>query len=57
MVLNRYSQLPVVDLYQRTIAEGVAAHFSGFHHVAVTFEDTDSPLIVQKGVLADSSPA
>ena len=35
MVLNRYSQLPVVDLYQRTIAEGVAAHFSGFHHVAV----------------------
>jgi hypothetical protein len=35
MVLNRYSEVPVVDLYQRTIAEGVAAHFSGLHHVAV----------------------
>lgn len=35
MVLNRYPFIPVVDLYQRTISEAVAAHFSGLHHVAV----------------------
>jgi hypothetical protein len=36
MVVSRYSQTPVVDLYQQTIAEAIAAHFSGFRHVAVS---------------------
>jgi hypothetical protein len=35
MVTSRYHQMPVVDLYKETIAEAIAAHFSGFHHVAV----------------------
>jgi hypothetical protein len=35
MVINMYAQMPVVDLYKRTIAESIAAHFSGLHHVAV----------------------
>ena len=36
MVVGRYSQTSVVDLYQQTIAEAIAAHFSGFRHVAVS---------------------
>jgi hypothetical protein len=35
MVMNLYAQMPVVDLYKITIAEAVAAHFSGLHHVSV----------------------
>jgi hypothetical protein len=35
MVINMYARMPVVDLYKRTIAESIAAHFSGLHHVAV----------------------
>ncbi len=35
MAINMYAQIPVVDLYKRTIAESIAAHFSGLHHVAV----------------------
>jgi hypothetical protein len=35
MVVDRYSKTDVVDLYQKTIAEAVAAHFSNFHHIAV----------------------
>jgi hypothetical protein len=33
MVLHRYPKTDVVDLYQETIAESVAAHFSNLHHV------------------------
>jgi hypothetical protein len=36
MALNMYTQIPVVDLYKRTIAESVAAHFCGLPHVAVS---------------------
>ena len=36
MALNMYAQIPVVDLYKRTIAESVAAHFCGLPHVAVS---------------------
>jgi hypothetical protein len=36
MVVGRYPHIPVVDLYQETIAEAVAAHFSGLRHVAVS---------------------
>jgi hypothetical protein len=35
MVVSRYPQIPVVDLYQQTIAEAIWAHFSGLCHVAV----------------------
>ena len=35
MVTSRYPQMPVIDLYQETISEAIAAHFSGFRHVAV----------------------
>jgi hypothetical protein len=35
MVFNLYAQVPAVDLYKRTIAKSVAAHFCGLHHVAV----------------------
>jgi len=35
MVVSRYTSVPVVSLYQRTIGEGIYAHFSGLHHVAV----------------------
>jgi len=35
MVLNRYHQTPVINLYSQTIAEAVQAHFSGLHHIAV----------------------
>src|ERR1700722_16886436 len=35
MVVSRYSQIPVVELYRETIAEAVWAHFSGLRHVAV----------------------
>jgi hypothetical protein len=36
MVVSRYPQTSVVNLYKETIAEAIAAHFSGFHHVAVS---------------------
>lgn len=35
MVVSRYSQTPVVELYKDTIAEAISAHFSGLAHVAV----------------------
>jgi hypothetical protein len=35
MVVSRYPQIPVVVLYQETIAEAILAHFSGLRHVAV----------------------
>jgi len=35
MVVSRYPHIPVVDLYQETIAEAIWAHFSGLRHVAV----------------------
>jgi hypothetical protein len=35
MAINMYAQIPIVDLYKGTIAESIAAHFSGLHHVAV----------------------
>lgn len=35
MVVSRYSQMPVVALYHRTIAEAVLAHFARLRHVAV----------------------
>ena len=35
MAVSRYPQIPVVDLYQKTIAEAIWAHFSGLRHVAV----------------------
>ncbi|MES2390915.1 MAG: hypothetical protein V4555_04695 [Acidobacteriota bacterium] len=35
MVVSRYPQIPVVELYQETIAEAILAHFSGLRHVAV----------------------
>jgi hypothetical protein len=36
MVIHMYPQIPVIDLYQKTIAESVFAHFCRLHHVAVT---------------------
>ncbi len=35
MALHMYAQIPVVDLYKKTIAESVAAHFCSLPHVAV----------------------
>jgi hypothetical protein len=35
MVVSRYSQMPVVELYQETIAEAISAHFAGLRHIAV----------------------
>ena len=35
MVVSRYAEMPVVDLYRETIAEAISAHFSGLRHVAV----------------------
>lgn len=35
MVASMYAHMPIVELYKRTIAEAVAAHFAGLHHVAV----------------------
>jgi hypothetical protein len=35
MALNMYAQMPVINLYTKTIAESAAAHFCNFPHVAV----------------------
>lgn len=35
MVLDRYPQTPIIELFKQTISESVQAHFSGLHHVAV----------------------
>jgi hypothetical protein len=61
MILHRYPEIAVVDLYQRTIAEAVAAHFSNFHHVAVAglmpvVEGIGRTLSHQRGLKHDQCP-
>jgi len=58
MVVSRYSQMPVVDLYRETIAEAVSAHYSGLPHVAVgglmpVVEGIGRELAKQRGLNGD----
>lgn len=58
MVVSRYSQMPVVDLYQETIAEAISAHFSGLRHIAVgglipVVEGVGRELSRQRGLKSD----
>jgi hypothetical protein len=60
MVLHRYPQMPVVNLYQETIAESVSAHFAGLRHVAVTglipvVEGVGKELARQRGLIDSRS--
>jgi hypothetical protein len=60
MVTSRYPQMPVIDLYQETISEAIAAHFSGFRHVAVgglipVVEGVGRELARQRGLKADGA--
>jgi hypothetical protein len=52
--------MPVIDLYQETISEAIAAHFSGFRHVAVgglipVVEGVGRELARQRGLKADGA--
>lgn len=58
MAVSRYPQIPVVDLYQETIAEAIWAHFSGLRHVAVgglipVVEGIGRELARQRGLKSD----
>jgi hypothetical protein len=58
MVISRYPHMPVVELYQETIAEAILAHFSGLHHVAVgglipVVEGIGRELARQRGLKSD----
>jgi hypothetical protein len=60
MVVSRYPQMPVVDLYRETISEAVSAHFSGLRHVAVgglmpVVEGVGRELAGQRRLKADGS--
>lgn len=60
MVINRYHRMPVIELYQETISEAIAAHFSGFRHVAVgglipAVEGIGRELARQRGLKADGA--
>jgi hypothetical protein len=59
MVVSRYSQMPVVNLYQETVAEAILAHFSGLRHVAVgglmpVVEGVGRELARQRGLKGDA---
>ena len=58
MVVVRYPQIPVVSLYQETIAEAISTHFAGLRHVAVgglipVVEGIGRELARQRGLKAD----
>jgi hypothetical protein len=60
MVVSRYSQMPVVALYHRTISEAVLAHFAGLGHVAVgglipVVEGIGRELANQRGLIGHQS--
>ncbi len=58
MVVGRYREIPVVEMYRETIAEAISAHFSGLRHVAVgglipVVEGIGRELARQRGLKAD----
>lgn len=58
MVVGRYREMPVIEIYQETIGEAISAHFSGLRHVAVgglipVVEGIGRELARQRGLKAD----
>ena len=58
MALYRYPNVPVVDLYERTISEAIWAHYSGLRHVAVgglipVVEGIGREMARQRGIRSD----